>query len=273
MGWVKLQPPGCPGEARRSDGGRVNQATNHDGGCLRLTGRRRQRIAPAHQPGGIMYRKALSLVALASLGAVIACGEHPAVTAPEPPSAPSAPPSATVAAPERLARAVALALADPEFRAYVKAQLDASPFREHKLPFQRFLAASDGRGAAALAQRAGATPAAMLRAADAAIPLEFYFPVPAHRAAWAGDETMLVATALRDHDAPVAFDPRGERQILSPDEPPATPVLALVPVETDFRTPTSRVWCYGCGDEGGGGSGGGGGGGYPLVPPPGLYLT
>jgi hypothetical protein len=216
-----------------------------------------------------MYRKALSLVALASLGAVIACGDHPAVTAPEPPSAPSAPsapPSASVAAPERLARAVALALADPEFRAYVKAQLDASTFREHKLPFQRFLAASSGRGAAALAQRAGATPAAMLRAADAAIPLEFYFPVPAHRAAWAGDENLLVATALRDHDAPVAFDPRGERQILSPDEPPATPVLALVPVETDFRTPLSPVWCFSCGGDGGGG-------GSTIVPPAGLYLT
>jgi len=219
-----------------------------------------------------MYRKALSLVALASLGAVIACGDHRAVTAPEPPSAPSAPsapPSASVAAPERLARAVALALADPEFRAYVKAQLDASPFREHKLPFQRFLAANGGRAAAALAQRARATPVAMLHAADAAIPLEFYFPVPAHRAAWTGDDKLLVATALRDHDAPVAFDPRGERQVLSPDEPPATPVLALVPVETDFRAPASRVWCYGCGDEGGGG----GGGGYAIVPPPGLYLT
>ena len=212
-----------------------------------------------------MYRTALSLVALASLGVVIACGDHPAVTAPERPSAPPGPPSATVAAPEKLARAVALALADPEFRAYVKAQLDASPFREHKLPFQRFLAANGGRAAAALARRAGAAPAAMQRAADAAIPLELYFPVPAHRAAWAGDDNLLVATALRDHEAPAAFDPRGERVVLSPDEPPTTPVLALVPVETDFRSPLSRVWCYGCGIDGGGG--------LTTVPPSGLYLT
>src|SRR5437016_14634353 len=130
-----------------------------------------------------MYRKALSLVALASLGAVIACGDHPAVTAPEPPSAPSAPPSASVRAPEKPARAVALALADPEFRAYVKAQLDASPFREHKLPVQRFLAANVGRAAAALAQSACSPRAAMLRAAEAATPPGFYLPVPAPRAA------------------------------------------------------------------------------------------
>src|SRR2546422_1655174 len=271
MGWVKLQPPGCPGEAGRSEGGRANRATNHGRACLRLTGRRRQRIARAHQPGGTMDRKGLSLVALASLGAVIACGDHPAVTAPEPPSAPSVAPSASVAAPERLARAVALALADPEFRAYVKAQLDGSPFREHKLPFQRFLAANSGRAAAALARSAGATPAAMRRAADAAIPLEFYFPVPAHRAAWAGDENLLVATAIGDHDAPVAFDPQGHRLVLSPAEPPATPVLALVPVETDFSVPPPALppaaltvcWDY-CPQP------------YQPPPPPppaGLYMT
>src|SRR3989454_12666536 len=106
MGWVKLQPPGCPGEARRSDGGRANRATNHGRACLRLTGRRRQRIAPAHQPGGTMDRKGLSLVALASLGAVIACGDHPAVTAPQRPlAAPAAPRAPAVAAPEEIGRA------------------------------------------------------------------------------------------------------------------------------------------------------------------------
>src|SRR3989475_10487236 len=225
------------------------------GGASGWPCRRRQSVVPAHQPGGTMYRKAICLVALASLGAVIACSDNSAVTAPEQRSVPSAPPSVTVAAPEQLARAVALALADPEFRAYMKTQLDASPFREHKLPFQRFLAANGSRAAAALARSAGATPAAMRRAVDAAIPLEFYFPVPAHRAAWAGDENLLVATALRDHDAPVAFDPRGERRVLSPDAPPATPVPALVPVETHFRAPLSPVWCYGCGGSGGGGGG------------------
>src|SRR2546422_10323035 len=91
---------------------RSNRATNHGRRCFRLTGRRKQGIAPAHQPGGTMYRKALYLVTLASLGAVIACGDHPSVTAPERTAAPAAPPaapSASEAAPEKLARAVALA--------------------------------------------------------------------------------------------------------------------------------------------------------------------
>src|SRR2546430_6928259 len=171
------------------------------GGASGWPCRRRQSVVPAHQPGGTMYRKAISLVALASLGAVIACGDHPAVTALERPlAAPAAPRAPAVAAPEGLARTVALALADPAFRTYVKAQLDASPFREHKLPFQRFVAANGGRAAEAMARRAPATAAGVVRAANPAMPLEFYLPLPAHPAAWAGDERVLVATPVADHD-------------------------------------------------------------------------
>ena len=70
--------------------------------------------------------------------------------------------------------------------------------------------------------------------AAAAIPLEIYFPVPGHRAAWTGGADILVASAREDHEAPVAYDVKGRRQVLSPDAPPSTPVLAIVPVETDF---------------------------------------
>ena len=64
-----------------------------------------------------------------------------------------------------------------------------------------------------------------------------YFPVPAHRAAWTGDENVLVATAERDGDAPVAYDLAGRRIVLSPDTPPSTPVLAVEPAELDFDAP------------------------------------
>src|SRR5207253_3059031 len=85
-----------------------------------------------------------------------------------------------------------------------------------------------------LAAAAGLADAALAGRADSAIALELYVPVPAHRAAWHGDGRVLVATALRDHDVPVAFDTAGNRYLLSPDAPPEIPVLALVPVETDF---------------------------------------
>ena len=72
-------------------------------------------------------------------------------------------------------------------------------------------------------------------------------------------------------DAPVAFDTRGKRFVLDPATPPATPVLALVPVETAF-TRVATAKCLDCdppppggGGGGGGGDGGGGGGGNLLM--------
>jgi hypothetical protein len=135
---------------------------------------------------------------------------------------------------DRLARRLALALADPAFRAYVKRQLDRSPFVEHKLQLQRFLHSSGRQALHAVARLNASTEAAVEAEANRAPPLEFYFPVPAHRAAWSGGPNILVASAREDHDAPVAYDVSGRRQVLSPDVPPATPVLAIVPVETNF---------------------------------------
>lgn len=223
-----------------------------------------------------MCRKTLCLAAVAVLTTATACNDRPIMTAPPPDrqgAAPlGAPPSG--AKPERLARLVAKALGHPVFRAYVQAQLAASPFREHKVHFQRFLGANGGRARRDIARENGAAEADVQREADAALELEMYLPVPAHRAAWSGGENVLVATAIADHEAPVAFDVQGGRRLLSPEEPPATPVLALVPVESDFSIgPQFMEECLDCGE----GGGGGGGGGYtPLPPPPpapGLYMT
>ena len=214
--------------------------------------------------------------ALALLVGGLACSDRTPGTGPAPgPAAgpPAGSPAATTAAaapPEQLARGLALALADPAFRARVRAELDRSPYREHKLPFQRFLAADGGLALAALARGAGRTTTELAREADRAIPLEMYLPVPAHRRAWTGGPDVLVATAIADHDVPVAFDVHGSRRLLDPEHPPATPVIAVVPVETDFSPkPSALIACL----EYCGGGGGGGGGVSPPPPPPGLYMT
>jgi hypothetical protein len=203
------------------------------------------------------------LIVTAVTAAALGCSERAPVTAP---------PEASVAAlasqrPERLARLFARALRNPAFRAYVKAQLDASPFAEHKVQFQTFLGANGARAARHLAEASGAGEADVAREAAAAIALEAYLPVPAHRAAWTGDENVLVATAITDRERPVAFDTRGGRRLLDAETPPATPVIALVPVETDFAPPAQRLEiCLFCGDTGS----------TPPPPPPppsGLYMT
>ena len=206
-----------------------------------------------------------------TLAAALAACERPAPTANEDtPSLPSvvspdARSSIERAAMDRLARRLARALADPAFRTTLKAQLDQSGFKEHKLQLQSFLRASDRRALKELARLNGAAESTVEAEADEAIPLEIYFPVPAHRAAWSGGPELLVDSAREDREAPVAYDVLGKRQVLSPDAPPATPVLAVVPAETDFAGVGFAECITSCG-------GVGGGGGTP-VPPAGLYMT
>src|SRR5437870_7603505 len=249
----------------------------------RRSGERRRACSPAVpnlDQGVAMLSHTSRLAAptaLALLVGGLACSDRTPGTGPAPgPAAgpPAGSPATTTAAaapPEQLARGLALALADPAFRARVHAELDRSPYREHKLPFQRFLAADGGVALAALARRTGRPASDLAREADAAIPLEMYLPVPAHRHAWTGGANVLVATAIADHDVPVAFDVHGNRQLLDPEHPPATPVIAVVPVETEFSPkPSALIACL---EYCGGGGGGGGSGVSPPPPSPGLYMT
>ncbi|HEY3220653.1 MAG TPA: hypothetical protein VGJ80_07975 [Gemmatimonadales bacterium] len=175
--------------------------------------------------------------------------------------------------PEALARMFAKGLKNAAFRAYLKAQLDDSPYREHKLQLETFLAANGSRALGEIATENATTKEALASQAKAAIALEVYFPVPEHRAAWTGDEHVLVATALTDDDPPVAFDPEGRRQVLDPKSPPAIPVLAVVPVETDFSVRPARVMECITDCDGGGGGGIIGDVVPPPPPAPGLYMT
>ncbi len=165
---------------------------------------------------------------------------------------------------EALARRFARALAEPAFRSAVGTALGASRHPEGKIHVGRFLRADGGRAARAL----GADAAELARAEG----LEAYFPVPAHRAAWQGGADLLVGTIGADADQPVGFDMRGQRIALDPKAPPVAPVLAVVPVETDFGPEggglSAAEMCAGC-DDGEGGVGSGGGGSSIT---PGLYL-
>lgn len=209
----------------------------------------------------------ISLTAIALAAALAAC-DRPAPTEIVDDTAPGQ--AATVAAQRasdravmnRLARRMARALADPEFRAYIRSELERSPFVEHKLQFQSFLSRSDRRALREVARLNVESESAVQADAAAAIPLEIYFPVPAHRAGWSGGADILVATAREDREAPVAYDTRGRSRILSAATPPATPVLALVPVETDFKAFGSPGFLICCSD-----------GPVPTPPTPGLYMT
>jgi hypothetical protein len=202
--------------------------------------------------------RTLRPLVLAVVLAAAACTDR---TSPEPSS--DQPPisrDTPVAARERLAHRIALALRDERFRAQLKRDLDRSPVREGKLHFQRYLAASHARATKALAQASGEAGGAVSVDAARAPALELYLPVPAHRAAWTGDERILVATTADEREAPIAFSPSGQRLVLDRSAPPDIPVLALVPAETDFDGVGHEADFLG---EGGGAS----------TPPAGLYMT
>jgi hypothetical protein len=175
---------------------------------------------------------------------------------------------------EDVARRFARALQDPDFRARLYQRLQSSPYPEGKIQLQRTLRAEGHAELRAMASLNGEPEATLDATIGGTQALEVYLPVPAHRAAWRGDDRLLVATQGRDGDVPVAFDLRGGRHILDPARPPLTPVLAVVPVETDFDAPTlSTQMTTICDPSGECGGGGGGGGGNSLVSPPGLYMT
>jgi hypothetical protein len=220
-----------------------------------------------------MFRSITPAAALAVL-ALAACGERP-----EPaPTAPSGPAAPTAAAPagvtpetarlEAAAQRLARALSDDQFRARLHARLRASRYPENKIHFQRTYGKADPAELGALA-RLNAEPEARADSILRALPaLEVYLPVAEHRARWSGDRNVLVATAAADRDIPVAYDLNGGRRLLNPARPPATPVLAVVPVETDFDAPPVQPQVT-CSDDAC--SGGSSGGSTTFVP--GLYMT
>ncbi|MEO8138883.1 MAG: hypothetical protein ABI742_04500 [Gemmatimonadota bacterium] len=219
-----------------------------------------------------MYRIPAPAALVATL-ALAACGtEDPART-------PTAPNPATLSGTlsvsaetrqlEGITRRFALALNDPGFRARLYQRLATSPYPEGKIQLQRTLDET-GRGEfhalAKLNRESEAVTDSVLRVTRA---LEVYLPEPMHRRQWKGDGKLLVATQARDGELPVAFDLKGGRHFLDPTRPPLTPVLAVVPVETNFDRPPVRgaVTCL----PGDTSCGGGGGGGY--ISAAGLYMT
>lgn len=192
----------------------------------------------------------LALVAIAA-----ACSERPPSSPTDPDLHPSAArggrvPGATSSSlpeHERLARGLALALKDPSLRRELWHAMQASPDPEGKVHFQWHLNRSSLQLESAMAAAGGGDVMAIREDAEQAGDLELYLPVAAHRAAWQAGPELLVATALADGDTPIAFDTRGRRRVLSPDGPPATPVIALVPAEQDFAEGVPSAICFSCG--------------------------
>lgn len=140
------------------------------------------------------------------------------------------------AALDELTRLVALAMNDQGLRQRVKNDMRESRHTtEHKLPFTDYLHGNSGGVLLAkMAKESGKSRDEILALLAQVRPLEFYMPVPEHRESWMGGSTLLVASLLEDHTVPIGYTLRGEPVTLDAEGAPATPTLAIVPVETDF---------------------------------------
>lgn len=220
-----------------------------------------------------MFHKVLPWLLPAAVALAACAGEG---TPPEPTAPPSAPLTLSVTPEtgrlEGIARRLARALADSAFRARLHARLQASPYPEGKIHLQRSFGGtnrSELRAMSKLNREPEASTDSILSRAQA---LEVYLPVPAHRTLWQGDPRLLVATAAQDGDLPVAYDVKGNRHLLDPTRPPDTPVLAVVPVETNFDRLPARITTT-CPPEPAECIGTGGGSSGDVVTTPGLYMT
>lgn len=227
-------------------------------------------------------RSSLFLTIVATL-TIAACSESPGgPVAPEAAPAARSTAGSEEAALRELTRAVALSLQDEGLRHRVKSDLRSSRHTpEHKLHLQNYMKGeSGGILLAKMAEETGKTREQVAALLHAVRPLEFYMPVSTHRGSWRGDANLLVASLLVDHATPIAYSLSGAPVELSPETPPSTPTLALVPVETDFSRPldsrgrntddqggtTIGTLCIDC-EQATPGSGGG------STRPSGLYMT
>lgn len=165
---------------------------------------------------------------------------------------------------ERLARRLAVALANPARREALAARLREAAGTERKVHFQVLLGGERGGWHLALASASRGGAEALAAELGGVGALEVYLPVPEHRDRWGGSPDLLVATAIEDGTPPVAFDIGGRRHQLDPATPPERPVIALVPAEQPFAA-NGDIYCFtGCAEGGGSGA---------STSPPGLYMT
>jgi hypothetical protein len=146
---------------------------------------------------------------------------------------------ATVAS-KTLAAAAARALAEPEVRRAFFEATRTSSVKEGKVFLRSFLGGEGKAMLGHMARSMGKGHAAISQLLDEAGPMEIYLPVEAHRAAWRGDDHLLVATQL-DEKLPIhGFDLQGAEVALSPKAPPETPVISIVPAESFSAEGASR---------------------------------
>lgn len=145
---------------------------------------------------------------------------------------------------QKLARALAMAMQDAQVRTAVRNAMRESPYVEHKLVLQEFVATESGRMLLSAAAKAVRAEVPVLERMITKLPsMDFYAPFSEHRLAWAGGPGIVVGATM-DQDNPefVAYGLDGAAAEYDARKgAPNHTVLILHPAEPKSERPDAGV--------------------------------
>lgn len=181
------------------------------------------------------------LCALAAAGILFACDD--AVVQPTADDGPDErePAAQSVDGPlADIGRGLALALDDASMRRQVLGDMRNSPYPEHSLPLQSYLASDGGRELAAAAARELGISAGELRGRFEDQPaLQLFMPSTRQRSTWKGEGPVTVVAASSAEDlgeagAYTGWTSDGRTVAHGPSEPLGAPTFAVFPAQHEF---------------------------------------
>lgn len=135
----------------------------------------------------------------------------------------------------QFAAAFATSMRDDNLRNRLNQRLRGSTFKEQKLGLLAYLE-REPETLTAISRRLATAPADVLKLVRDLGPLEFYLPVPQHRAGWHGGRELLIAAQHREGAMIYGFDLSGRAVRMTEAEVPVSPTVVIVSAETDFST-------------------------------------
>jgi hypothetical protein len=141
----------------------------------------------------------------------------------------------------KVGRGLAIALADPAIREWVRSRIDASPYVEWRIPFREVLLHESGlpemRRVLELTRMTSVE-----RGEQHALPdLELYFPIPAHRTSWKATAPIQVAVRIGHTARYTLYTTNGRATVTRGDYVPGTATLVLARSEIDYSDHPSAV--------------------------------
>jgi hypothetical protein len=145
----------------------------------------------------------LPLAVLSSLWLAGACSQLPVDSTREKPEAP------TLASPDFVARAIAMAMEEDGVRIAIRNHMRASPVSEHKLVLQDYVAGPLGEPLLEAIDRAGIGRVEFRRRLATLPSIQFYVPVRQQRLTWTGTPDVIVSANLGDAAPDYGYASRG----------------------------------------------------------------